>query len=103
MKRLLLCPLVLFLAGCADSTAPEVTPRMAKRVAVDAVRLENGRQAYVEHCRRCHEGTPPGSTDPAYWRTMLPHMQRNSSLAAADEADLLNYLVAACADRQRED
>lgn len=98
MKRILLVPVALLLAHCASETAPEVTARTAGKLEVSPEALENGRQVYLAQCAQCHQGTPPGSADAAYWRTMLPHIQRNSTLTAADEADLLNYLVAAYLD-----
>jgi|GEM_PF-4974860 len=94
MRRLPLL-LLLLLAHCASRAVPEVNDEMARRTAVEPERLENGRAIYLEKCHRCHEQVPPGKLDPEYWRQIIPHMARNAELGRGEQADVLNYLIAA--------
>ena len=95
MKRLLLPLVAVVLAGCAGDPIPEVTPSMARKTDVDPAKLAHGRELYIANCNRCHERVLPGSMDPEYWRGIIPHMARNAKLTSTEQADVLNYLIAA--------
>ncbi|MBB5352394.1 mono/diheme cytochrome c family protein [Haloferula luteola] len=94
LRFLPLLPLFLVLAQCATSPAPEVTPSMVKKSSVSAERLENGRQVYRTSCVNCHGRATFGHSDAAYWTAVVPHMADKADLLPADQADVLNYLIA---------
>ena len=95
MKPYFALPIGFLLVQCAQERAPEVTPTMARMSAVELSKLEHGREVYLISCANCHQRVSPGTIQPEYWRKIIPHMADNADLSTGEQADVLNYLMAA--------
>ncbi|GAA5483214.1 hypothetical protein Hsar01_02443 [Haloferula sargassicola] len=74
---------------------PAVSEEMVALSPVDRDHLENGRAVYRQACANCHDPIAVRGKSAAYWTGYVPHMADHADLLPADQADLLNYLVAA--------
>lgn len=96
---------LLIWAGCADRTGwiPRPTPDMASGLGVGLRELQRGRGLYMQFCARCHPRVKPGTTEPEYWRAIVPHMAEHAQLNATEERELLIYLMGAYGTVYRAD
>ncbi len=83
--------------GCAERAdpIPAATPEMADGLGVELPQLVRGRELYMAHCARCHARVEPGTTEPEYWRGLVPHMAEHAKMSSREENELLLYLMAA--------
>ncbi len=85
------------LTGCGGRVdpIPAATPAMAEGLGVEMSQLVRGRELYMAHCAGCHVRVEPGTTEPEYWRGIVPHMAQHARLTLRGENELLLYLMAA--------
>ena len=62
---------------------------------VPVERLQRGHGVYLTQCGQCHVLVKPESLKVADWRLVMPGMCWNAGLTRADEALLLEYVLAA--------
>jgi hypothetical protein len=68
---------------------------MSKISGVPIDRLQRGHGVYLTQCGQCHELVKPVSLKVADWCLVMPGMCWNAGLTRADEALLLEYVLAA--------
>jgi cytochrome c5 len=86
-----------FVVGCAAprDVPPKPTEQMAASTAVGLATLERGHQVYLKHCGRCHEYEMPDEVSGPDWHVVVPGMAWNAGISKADEAAVLQYVIAA--------
>lgn len=57
--------------------------------------LESGRRIYLDACTRCHVAEPVRDYSAARWPAIIADMSERSKLTAAEERDVLAYVLAA--------
>ena len=89
--------LVLGTSACLSlsKSAPPSMEEMSKISGVPVERLQRGHGVYLTQCGQCHELVKPESLKVADWRLVMPGMCWNAGLTRADEALLLEYVLAA--------
>lgn len=91
-----LCAVLAF-AGCRsiDEMAPPVNETLlasAGAAGQPADRLERGRKIYLKQCIACHTVQPVDGWSIAEWEKILPEMNEESHLSAAQGEDLWAYI-----------
>jgi hypothetical protein len=89
--------IVLVTSACL-SLSKSASPAMLEMSWVSGVpveRLQRGYGVYLTQCGQCHVLVKPESLKVADWRLVMPGMCWNAGLARADEALLLEYVLAA--------
>jgi hypothetical protein len=89
--------LVLGTSACL-SLSKSASPAMLEMSRVSGVpveRLQRGHGVYLTQCGQCHELVKPEDLKVADWRVVMPGMCWNAGLKRADEALLLEYVLAA--------
>ncbi|MFN6017419.1 MAG: hypothetical protein ACK49N_07560 [Verrucomicrobiota bacterium] len=89
--------LVLATSACMSlsKSASPAMEEMSKISGVPVERLQRGHGIYLTQCGQCHELVKPESLKVADWRLVMPGMCWNAGLTRADEALLLEYVLAA--------
>lgn len=68
---------------------------MAAAASASLVTLERGHQVFVKHCGRCHGYEMPDEVSGPDWHVVVPGMAWNAGISQADEAAVLQYVIAA--------
>lgn len=84
-------------AGCgAGSKQPPLpTMAMATSSGKPLERIQRGHAVFMLHCTECHEAMMPDDVTRSDWHIVVPGMAWNAGISEADEAALLDYLLAA--------
>ena len=85
------------LRGCmsVEQMAPPVGPRLTEAAGEDGASteaLQRGRQVYLTRCSTCHTIEPIDRYTAARWDQILPRMNKDAKLDAAEAADLRTYI-----------
>lgn len=93
----LMLSVVVLVSACVSLSPRSVAPyeEMSKISGVPIDRLQRGHGVYLTQCGQCHELVKPESLKVADWRLVMPGMCWNAGLTRADEALLLEYVLAA--------
>ena len=89
---------LVFGTSACLSLSKSASPAMEEMSRVSGVpvdRLQRGHGVYLIQCGQCHELVKPESLKVADWRLVMPGMCWNAGLTRADEALLLEYVLAA--------
>ena len=89
---------LVFGTSACLSLSKSASPAMEEMSRVSGVpvdRLQRGHGVYLTQCGQCHELVKPESLKVADWRLVMPGMCWNAGLTRADEALLLEYVLAA--------
>jgi mono/diheme cytochrome c family protein len=87
--------LALLANGCATRTnIPIPDLKMANESGHDLASLQRGHQIYLTQCSRCHEAKMPSQISREDWHIVTPGMAWNAGISEADEAAVLNYIMA---------
>lgn len=84
--------------GACLSLSKSATPAMEEMSRVSGVpleRLQRGHGIYLTQCGQCHELVKPENLKVSDWRMVMPGMCWSAGLTRADEALLLEYVLAA--------
>lgn len=68
---------------------------MSRVSGVSIEKLQRGHGVYLTQCGQCHELVKPRDLKVADWHMVMPGMCWNAGLTRADEALLLDYVLAA--------
>lgn len=68
---------------------------MSRLSGVPLEKLQRGHGIYLTQCGQCHDLVKPESLNVADWRVVMPGMCWSAGLTRADEALLLEYVLAA--------
>jgi hypothetical protein len=97
LSKLMAAGLVLGTSACL-SLSKKASPAMEEMSRVSGVpieKLQRGHGIYLTQCGQCHELVKPESLKVSDWRLVMPGMCWNAGLTRADEAMLLEYVLAA--------
>jgi cytochrome c5 len=85
------------LVGCAAQRdlPPVPSERMAASSSVSLATLKRGHHVYLKHCGRCHAYEMPDEVSGPDWHIVVPGMAWNAGISQADEAAVLQYVIAA--------
>lgn len=89
---------LVFGTSACLSLSKSVSPAMVEMSKISGVpveRLQRGHGVYLTQCGQCHELVKPEDLKVADWRVVMPGMCWNAGLKRADEALLLEYVLAA--------
>jgi hypothetical protein len=97
MRRALVIPLLLLLAGCG---VPRVTPQMAAAAQarwpdLDQPRLEAARDLYLRRCSACHGLYVPDDYSEREWPERVRKMQKKAKIDDAQRDEIVRFLIAA--------
>jgi hypothetical protein len=84
--------------GACLSLSKSATPaveEMSRMSGVPLERLQRGHGIYLTQCGQCHELVKPENLKVSDWRMVMPGMCWSAGLTRADEALLLEYVLAA--------
>lgn len=95
--QILVLSVAVLISACVSLGPRSVVPYgdMSKISGVPVERLQRGHGIYLTQCGQCHELVKPEDLKVADWRLVMPGMCWNAGLARADEALLLEYVLAA--------
>ena len=87
------------LAGCVtlDTAVPPVATLTAH--GKNSATLEAGRRVYLESCTHCHKPEPVRDFAAARWPGIIGEMAGRAKLSAAQQRDVLAYVLAAAETR----
>lgn len=92
---LLILALALLANGCATKNhIPLPDQNMANASGHDLANLQRGHRIYLTQCSRCHEAKMPSQISRTDWHIVTPGMAWNAGISEADEAAVLNYILA---------
>jgi cytochrome c5 len=104
VRFLLTCALAV-LAACPGFPPAGPPPGPLQAPAVEAARrqfptataetLEAGRQAFLQHCNKCHKFPALGAYEDTQWRSIVPRMAGKSGLDTASGERVLQFVLAA--------
>jgi hypothetical protein len=85
------------MVACLSLSKPAspTVDEMARVSGVSLERLQRGHGIYMIQCGQCHELVKPENLKVSDWRMVMPGMCWNAGLTRADEALLLEYVLAA--------
>ena len=88
------------LRGCmsVERMAPPVGPQLTEAAGRDGASVEvlqRGRQVYLTRCSTCHTIEPIDRYTAARWDEILPRMNEDAKLDAAEAVDLRTYILTA--------
>jgi len=95
--QILILSVLVLISACISLSPRPVAPyeEMSKISGVPIERLQRGHGVYLTQCGQCHELVKPESLKVTDWRLVMPGMCWNAGLTRADEALLLEYVLAA--------
>lgn len=85
--------------GCRSLTqiAPPADDQLVTASGADLPTLERGRMIYLTQCTACHVAEPVRDYSAKQWAKILPVMNKESKLNAAQASDLKAYIDACLA------
>jgi hypothetical protein len=85
------------MVACLSLSKPAspTVEEMSRVSGVPLERLQRGHGIYMIQCGQCHELVKPENLKVSDWRMVMPGMCWNAGLTRADEALLLEYVLAA--------
>jgi hypothetical protein len=89
--------MLMAMLGCAASSKEPPVPgaAMARTSGTPLETLRQGHGVYLTQCGSCHELVRPDRVKTSDWQLLVPGMCWNAGLTKADEALVLQYVLAA--------